>query len=145
MKKKNVLLKTVVLVAIFGPVTLLWLGAIYAALPPRDVAIGMLVWLAMLLLFAEYRKHASKKNLTSGSEPIIALDDRAHKSISREIWTSKIWIGVLVAALLIGVVNGVSDRAWVPTLGGIAIGVLLIYGAIREIRQRRKRINLTRP
>lgn len=144
MKKKNIFLKTAALVAIFGPVILLWLGAIYAVLSPHDVAIGMLVWFAMLLLLAEYRKHASKKNLTSGSEPIIALDDRAHKSISREIWTSKIWIGVLVVALLIGIVNGVSHRAWLPTLGGVAISLLLIYVAIREIRQRRKRLNLTR-
>jgi hypothetical protein len=47
-----------------------------------------------------------------------------------------VWIGVLAVCLPIGIVNGVAHRAWLPTLIGVGMNLLLMYAAMLEIRRR---------
>jgi hypothetical protein len=142
--RKNVFLKTVALVVILGVPALLCLGLAYDTLSPREWAIGLLTWFATLLLWTIVRKLAAKKTLASSAEPVIPLDDDTRRRILREIWVRKAWIGILAVLLPVGIANGVAHRAWLPTLGGVAISLSLMYVAAHEIRQRRQRINLTR-
>ena len=137
MANKNTFSKFVALIAIFGPSALLLLGFVYGILSPREWAFGMLVWFAALLLLAIVRKQMARKTLSSNAEPVVVLDDSARRRILRGIWRNKVWIGVLAVCLPIGIVNGVAHRAWLPTLAGVGINLLLIYVAIREIRRRR--------
>ena len=137
MANKNTFSKFVALIAIFGPSALLLLGFVYGILSPREWAFGMLVWFAALLLLAIVRKQMARKTLSSSAEPVVVLDDSARRRILRGIWRNKVWIGVLAVCLPIGIVNGVAHRAWLPTLAGVGINLLLIYVAIREIRRRR--------
>jgi len=134
---KNTFSKFVALIAIFGPSALLLLGFVYGILSPREWAFGMLVWFAALLLLAIVRKQMARKTVSSSAEPVVVLDDSARRGILRGIWRNKVWIGVLAVCLPIGIVNGVAHRAWLPTLAGVGINLLLIYVAIREIRRRR--------
>ena len=129
--------KSVALTAIFGTVALLLLGFVYGILSPREWAFGMLAWFAALLLLAFVRERMTGNNLLSNAETAIALDDRARRRILRRIWMNKVWIGVLAVCLPIGIVNGVAHRAWLPTLIGVGMNLLLMYAAMLEIRRRR--------
>lgn len=131
------------LVAIGVPV-LLVLGAVYSLLSPREWAFGMIAWVAMLLLLASARKRAAKKMLISGVEQNSVVDDDARKRTLRDIRKRKVWIGVLIVLLPIGIAEGMVHRAWLPTLAGVGISLTLMYVAIREIRQRRKSLDFTR-
>jgi hypothetical protein len=134
--KKNTFSKSVALIVIFGPWALLFLGFVYGILSPREWAFGMIVWFAALLLLAIVRKRTTRETLSSSAEPAIVLDDRARRRILQRIWMNKVWIGVLALCLPIGIVNGVTHRAWLPTLAGVGINLLLMYVAVREIRRR---------
>jgi hypothetical protein len=129
-----------ILVVIFGVPILLGLGAGYGVLSPREWAFGMIAWVAMLLLLASARKRAAKKKPTAGVEQGSAIDDAGRKRMLRDIRKRKVWIAVLIVLLPIGIANGVAHRAWLPTLTGVGISLTLMYVAIREIRQRRKRL-----
>jgi hypothetical protein len=135
--KKNTFSKSVALIAIFGPWALLFLGFVYGILSPREWAFGMLVWFAALLLLAIVRKRTTWKTLSSSAEPAVVLDAHARRRILRRIWMNKVWIGVLAVCLPIGIVNGVAHRAWLPTLAGVGMNLLLMYVAIWDIRRRR--------
>ena len=124
------------------PVTLLFLGFVYGILSPGQWAFGMLVWFAALLLLAIVRKRTARKTLLSSAEPAIVLDDRARRRILRGIWMNKVWISVLAVCLPIGVVNGVAHRAWLPTLAGMGMNLLLMHVAIWEIRRRSERSSI---
>jgi hypothetical protein len=136
--------KIVALVVIFGVPVLLFLGLVYNIVSPREWAIGLLAWFAALLLWVIVGKRAAKKTLKSGAEPTIALDDDTRRRILRGIWTEKVWIGMLAVSLPFGIANGMAHRAWLPTLGGVGINLSLMYLAIQQIKQRRKRLKLTR-
>jgi hypothetical protein len=133
--KKNIALKTVALVVILGIPALLFFGFVYAILSPREWAIGLIAWFASLLIWTMVSKLATKNTLAPSAETAIALDDRARKRILRRIWIGRLWISLLIVSLPFGIANGVSHRAWLPTLVGVGIDVLLMYVAIREIRQ----------
>ncbi len=135
--KKKTFSKSVALIAIFGPWALLFLGFVYDILSPREWAFGMLAWFAALLLLAIVRKQTARKTLLSSTEPAIVLDDRARRRILRGIWMNKVWIGVLAVCLPIGIVNGLAHRAWLPTLVGVGMNLLLMYVSIWEMRPRR--------
>ena len=137
MVKKDIFSKAVALTVIFGPMVLLFLGSVYQVLSPREWAIGMLVWFVAILLFAIARKLTARRTLASTAVPTIAIDDNTRKRVLRGIWIKKIWIGVLVVSLPIGIVNGVVHRAWLPTLTGVGINLLLMYVSAQEIRRRR--------
>jgi hypothetical protein len=143
--RNNILLKTVALVAIFGPVVLLWIGVSYGVLSDREWAIGGLVWAATLpASIIIVRKWLAKHNIASSSELPVSLDDRARKRILRGMWISKAWIGILAVLLPVGIAIGMAHRAWLPTLAGVAMSLLLMYLSLREIRRRREQINLSR-
>lgn len=138
MAKKYMFPKTAALtVIIFGPVLLLFLGAVYNILSSREWAIGMLVWFAAILLFAIVRKLTARKTLASTVVPTIVIDDGARRRILRRIWLNKISIGILVVVLPFGIANGVAHRAWLPTLVGVGMNLLLMYVLAQEIRRRR--------
>jgi membrane associated rhomboid family serine protease len=142
--RKNIFLKTVALVVILGVPALICLGLAYDTLSPREWAVGILAWVAALLLWTIVRKLAAKKTLASSAELAIALDDDTRRRILREIWLRKAWIGILAALLPFGIANGVGHRAWLPTLAGVGVSLLWVYVTAQEIRRRRERINLTR-
>ena len=49
---------------------------------------------------------------------------------------------IIALVLVVGIATGVAHRAWMPTLGGLAINLSLMYMAIQEIRRRRKQLGL---
>src|ERR1700722_4269122 len=134
---KTTLSKSVALIAIVGTMALLFLGVVYGVLSPREWAFGMLAWFAAILLLAIVRKRMARKNLSPSAEPAIVLDDRARRRILGGIWRKKVWIGLLAVSLPIGIANGVAHRAWLPTLVGVGMNLLLMYAAMLEIRRRR--------
>jgi hypothetical protein len=79
----------------------------------------------------------------SSAEPAIALDDHTRRRILREIWMLKVWIGVLALLLPLGIANGVAHRAWSPTLVGVGVNLLWMYGSALAIRRLRERLNLS--
>ena len=137
-------LNTGALLLILGVPAPLCLGLAYGTLSPREWAIGLLVWFAMLLLLAIVGKLAAKKTPSPNVEPAIALNDEIRRRILREIWVTKAWIGVLSVLLPVGIVDGVVHHAWLPTLVGVGISLTLMYVAAQEIKRRRKSIDLNR-
>lgn len=144
MDRNNTLLKTIALIPILGVPALLFLGLIYHALSPREWSVGLLAWFAALLLLATLKKQAEKNVFASSAEPAIALDGVARRRILRRIWMSKVWIGVLGLLLSVGIANGVAHRAWLPTVVGVGMNLLLMYVATLGIKRRQKHLNLTR-
>jgi hypothetical protein len=140
---KERFLIVVALGVILGVPTLLFLGAVYNVVSPREWGIGLLAWFAILPLGAFVRKMTQKKNLASGGQLPPALDARARKRILRGIWFKKVWIVLLAVSLPIGVANGIAQRAWLPTFIGGGINLFLMYAAIDGIRRRRERIGLS--
>jgi len=133
-----------ILAVAFGVPILVALGAVYGLLSPREWAFGMIAWVAMLLLLASARKRTTKKKLMLGVEQGSAVDDDVRKRMLRDIRKWRAWIGVLIVLLPIGIADGIAHRAWLPTLAGVGISLTLMYVAMREIRQRRKRLGFTR-
>lgn len=108
-------------VAIFvvcGVPLLIFGAAVYDLLSPREVAGGMLAWFAGILIWAAVGQFLTYKSLASPKEPVVPLDDRTRRRILRRVKTYKIWFGVLVVCLPLGIANGVAQRAWLPTIGG---------------------------
>jgi cbb3-type cytochrome oxidase subunit 3 len=133
-------LQKAALVGFFVVPALLTLGPSYDILSGREWAIGLIAcFIVLILLTAIMQKRAAKKKVASESE--IPINDATRKRILRRIWISKVWIGLLVVSLPFGIVNGVAHRAWLPTLVGVGISLLLMYIAMQEIRHRRKRLN----
>lgn len=66
--------------------------------------------------------------------PSPVVDDDTRDRILRDIRKWKVWIGVFVL-LPIGVANGAAHRAWLPTLPGVGISLLIVYVARREIKR----------
>jgi hypothetical protein len=141
--RKNVYSIVVALVVILGFQALLYLGLAYSILSFREWGIGLLAWFAIPLLWTVVRKLAPKNDLASSGEPAIALSERARKRSLRGIWITKAWICLLAVALPFGIANGVAHRAWLPTLIGVGMNLLLMHVAIQRIRWRRERLNLT--
>ena len=79
----------------------------------------------------------------SSAGPEIALTDDTRRRILRAIWMRKVWIGVLALLLPFGIANGVAQRAWLPTLVGVGMNLLLMFVSARQIRRLRERINLS--
>jgi hypothetical protein len=127
-------------IAIFGPVALLWLAAVYRILSPREVAVGMIAWFVALFVAAILRKLATSKGGPSGGQSGFTLDERTRKRVLRGIWIEKAWIILLAVSLPAGIAIGVANHAWLPTLGGVGINLFLMYAAIKGIRQRQKRL-----
>jgi hypothetical protein len=68
--------------------------------------------------------------------PTMEIDDGARRRILRGIWICKFSIGVLLVVLPFGVANGVTHRAWLPTLVGAGMNLLLVYVLAQRIRRR---------
>lgn len=137
MASKNKAAKVAVLALIVSIPVLLGIGASYDKLSPREWAIGMVAWFAMLVLLQVIAR-TSKRGLLS-AEPTIPVDDAdTRRRISRGIWYWKAWIAAPAVALPIGIAKCVADRAWLPMLCGVGINLFAMYVAIGEI-QRRKR------
>jgi Na+/melibiose symporter-like transporter len=132
--------KAAALIVIIGIPAVLFLNVTRDILSPREWAIGMIGWFAMLLLWTMLRKRAARP-ITSSAELPTGLDDRTRKRISRVIWINKVWIGLLVVGLLFGTANGVAHHAWLPTLVGLGINQWLMWFAVREIRRQRQRLD----
>ena len=144
MANKNRLSKTVALAVIIGAPLLLCLGLGYDILSPRGWAIGILAWFAALLSWTIVGKLAGKGTVASTGVPGTEFNDDDRRRISRGIWVRKIWICILAMALPIGIANGIAHRAWLPTLSGVGINLILIYAAIQDIGRRRRRLDCTR-
>lgn len=117
-------------------------AAVYDLLSPREVAGGMLAWFAGILIWAAVGQFLTYKSLASPKEPVVPPDDRTRRRILRRVKTYKIWFGVLVVCLPLGIANGVAQRAWLPTIGGVGISLFLMYGTLQMIRGLRKRLDL---
>ena len=144
MAAKKPLLKTVALLVILGVPALLCLGLADNRLSPRAWAIGLLAWFVALLSWMIVVKLAAKKTPASSPESAIVLDDYIRRRILRRIWIQKTWIGILAILLPIGIVDGITHRAWLPTSGGVGISLLWMCLAAQDIRQSRKRLTSTR-
>lgn len=143
--RKKVLFQAVVLSFMIGAMILLWLALSRGMLSPREWAIGMLVWIAALLIsMALVRKERSNRDMPSTSTVGTVVDEVVRKRALRQIRMWKIWIALLAIAFPIGVANGVAQRAWVATLGGAGISILIMSVAIREIKRLNRSLNLTR-
>jgi hypothetical protein len=103
----------------------------------------MFAWFAAVMVWTFMRKRATKK-LEWIAEPQIAVDDETRKRLLSNIRWWKVWIALLVVLLPVGIAKGMAHRAWLPTLAGTAISLLLIYAAIIDIKRKQERLNLTR-
>jgi len=101
--------------------------------------LALLIGFPVLMWYVAKRRAKKYKLLYADSSP--AIDDKARRRITRTILTEKIWIGVLAACLLVGVAKGITERAWLLTLGGVAINQFLIYASIVKIKRLRKVLN----
>jgi hypothetical protein len=129
---------------IIGVPTLLFLAATYNLLSPREWAFGMIAWFATLLFWASIAKRAEKNAPTSSAEQTNALDDNVRNRILRNIRIRKVWIVALVVLLPIGIANGATHHAWLPTLAGVGMSLMIIYVEVRAIKHQQERLTLTR-
>ncbi len=122
-----------------GIPALLILGAISGILTNREWGIGMLVWLLLPVLAGGIWKVSAKKN-ASDARPEPELSEAQRKLMLRNIRKWKLWVGLLVVCLPIGIANGVEQRAWLPTLAGVGVSLSLMFAAIVEIRRLQRRL-----
>jgi hypothetical protein len=137
MESKGLFLRIAAIVGIFGSPALLFVGATYGILSPRGFGIGLLLWFAIIVAVAIVRKLTIKASAT-GSQ--IAVDERTRRRILRGIRMNKIWIGLLLVCLPLGIVKGLAERAWLPTVFGVVINQLLIYAAAQQIKRQRRQL-----
>ena len=144
MEEKKLFSKVIAMVAICGALALLFVGAVYEILTPREWAVGMSIWFAAILLFAATRRRPATRTASSNTGAAAILDDRTRRRTLRRIWINKVWVGVLALCLPIGIADGAVHHAWLPTITGVTMNVLLMYVAIRDLRQRRARLDSPR-
>ena len=140
MVKKSLFRMTVAIALIIGAPLGLFSGAVYQLISPRELGIGMLAWFATLFLWAAATK-LREKNSASSVTPGPIIDDRIRRRILRRILLGKVWIGALAVSLPLGIANGIIHRAWLPTVAGVAINLILTYATIYEIRRWRRRLD----
>lgn len=137
MEEKKSFSKLIATIAILGPVALLFVGSVYDILTPREWAIGMLIWFGAILVFAATRGRLATRSALPNYESSVKLDDRARRRILRKIWVNKLWVGVLALCLPVGIADGVAHHAWLPTITGVTVNLLLMYVAISDVQQHR--------
>jgi hypothetical protein len=125
--------------AIFGPVVLLWLAAVYTVLSPRQVAVGMITCFLALLVIGILVRLVGKRT-SRNAQPGGTLDEQGRRRVLRGIWINKMWLILLAVSLPFGTGIGVANRAWLLTVGGVGINLFLMYAAVKQIRQQRKRL-----
>ena len=76
----------------------------------------------------------------NGAQPEPELNEAQRKLVSRDIRKWKVWVGVLLVSLPIGIASGVEQCAWLPTLAGIGLSLSLMFAAIVEIRRLQRRL-----
>jgi hypothetical protein len=126
--------------ALIGIPVLLFVCDAYGVLSPRKWAIGMAAWFLAVLVWAIVAKRREIANQVDGCAKG-ELDEATREWILRDIRRWKVWIGVLIVCLPIGIANGAAHRAWVPTLIGVAVNLGLMLGARQLIRERRRRLS----
>jgi len=141
--RRNGALNTLALLAFcFGALSLLLFGATRGILSPREFGIGLLAFLVGFPVLVWYlAKRRTKKYRLSCTDSPPAIDDKARRRITSRILRNKIWIGVLAVCLPVGVAMGITERAWLPTVAGVAINQFLIYASILEIKRLRRVLN----
>ena len=123
MASKNKAAKVAVLALIVSIPVLLGIGASYDKLSPREWAIGMVAWFAMLVLL-QVIVRTSKSNFLIAEPTIPVNDPKTRRRISRGIWRRKVWIAALAVALPVGIAKCIAARAWLPMLCGVGINLL---------------------
>jgi hypothetical protein len=104
----------------------------------------MIAWVTMLLLLAGVQKRAAAKKGPTLGEERSPVNDNARKRMLRDVRKWKLWVGILTVLLAIGIADGIAHRAWLPTLAGVGISLMLIYVAMRKISERRKELDSPR-
>lgn len=123
-------------VTYFGLLVLMIFGAGYGELSPREWVIGVVACTFALIVALRMIRRSQGP---SKAEP--NLDEATRKGISRRIRRNKVLVVSLAAVFPIGVIDGVSQRAWLPTLAGAGVSVFLMLVAARDIRRDRKSLS----
>ena len=139
MAERMLFSKIAATIVIVGTAASLAVSAVYEILTPRELGIGMLAWFAAILLFAATRRWlATRTGLSyTGTGSFVRLDDRTRRHMLRRIWMNKVWVGLLALCLPVGIAEGTAHHAWLPTIAGVTMNLLLMYSAIRDLRTRR--------
>ena len=139
---KNGYLKVFALVVIFGPFVLLFLAVSHGLLSDRQWAIGGVAWAVLLpFVILALRKWLASRRATANEEST-RPDDETRRRMLWVIWLNRGWVALLAVSLLFGVGTGIVHRAWLPTLFGVTVNLLLMYAAIQGIKRRKRLMNL---
>ena len=129
-------------VFLFGPALLLLANHNHFA-PDRSFALGVLSYFGAVMLLTALVKLLERKRPPSDAERAISLDDKTRRWLELWIMLLKLWIGILAILLPIGIVNGIVQRALLPTSVGVAINLSMMYLASKGIRRTHKLIRLS--
>ncbi len=140
---KTIAINTVIgLILSLGILGLLNLGLRRGVLSSREVAVGMVLWTIGICAIEVFlgRRLAENYRISQGKLEA-TLYDVTQKPQLRRIRIRKVWIGILAALLPIGIANGILYRAWLPTLVGAVMNLLMIYVAREDIRRLQKSLH----
>src|SRR5208282_3354607 len=115
--KKHIVLNTLISFIVgFVFLFLLTIARVRGIISPREHAIGMLAWAVALVILMTVLGRRSAKQLRRSLGGLSAEDGDTTRKCLRDIRATKVWAGVLAVLLLIGIVNGISKHAWLPTI-----------------------------
>jgi len=129
-------------VVLFGPVFLL-LGSYKHVISDRGLGIGFLSYFVGVMLLAALVKSLERKRPPSDAQGPVSFDDKTRRWLERWIWLLKLWIGILVVSLPLGIANGIARHVLLPTSVGVGINFLMMYFAAQEIRRMQKLVRLS--
>jgi hypothetical protein len=135
--------KQIGVLAYLGVSVLLSLGFGFQVISPRVWGVSILLWFVGLMVWGALAKSAAQKRPASDAEVVSSLDDRTFRRFRQWIWIAKVWIGILIICLPLGIANGLVQHMLVPTFIGVGINLLMMYVAVRQIRRMRKLIGLS--
>jgi len=131
----------VVRLSVVLPIYCGFLAAVFVSFNRGAFRVGAVIMLAFIFgspFMLKFLVPRALARFAPGPVANIPLDAAGRIRIVRRIRREKIWIAVLMILFPIGVASGAAQRAWLPTLGGAAISLFLMYASLQKIRLLRK-------
>lgn len=141
---KTVVISAVVMLTVsLGALTFLALGAEHRILSPREVAAGLLMWMVGFIVWSSFvRRRVAREARSHHMEARSGADDISRRRRLRSIRFGKVWIGVLVVLLPIGIVIGVRQHEYLPMLSGGGMSLLTMYVIAKRIERLKRMLDL---
>ena len=139
--RANTRVFVIVLAAVSVPIVLALL-LVYRLVSVSVFAVGVSVWLCSFAVWAGVRVASMGRNGASRGGTGALSVPMNRESLLWQLRLKKVRVGWLILALPIIIWDGVGQRWWLLTIACVTINLLMLYLALRAVRNLKARLNV---